>query len=97
MFAPVKSDRANDKATISLDGKPVKRGAPPKLPLNSAVPFSVTLASGLAPSVSADNCSIADGTITALKSQGTCIVRITSTGGRNFKPLVTTQVFRLTT
>lgn len=96
VFSAVKSDRVTDKATISLDGKVVTRGVPPKLALNKAVPFSVTLASGLAPSVSADNCSITDGKITALKSQGTCIVRITSTGGRNYKPLVTTQVFRLT-
>ena len=46
--------------------------------------------------MSANNCTIDDGMITALKSRGTCVVRITSTGGKAFKPLVTTQVIRLT-
>lgn len=94
-FLPVKAQRLADAATISLDGTTVKRGAKPVLKSGDKVPFSVKLASGLAPSVTADNCQIADGTITALESRGTCIVRITSTGGRNYKPLVTTSVFRL--
>ena len=48
--------------------------------------------------MSADNCTIdtEKDTITALKNQGTCVVRITSTGGNVYKPLVKTQVFRLT-
>jgi hypothetical protein len=96
VFTPVTAQRSNDSATITLDGKVLKRGAIPKLGLDDTVPFTVALKSGLAPSVSANNCTIADGTITALKSQGTCVVRITSTGGRSFKPLVTTQVIRLT-
>lgn len=96
VFTPVTAQRSNDAATITLDGKVIKRGATPKLGLDDTVPFTVALKSGLAPSVSANNCTIADGTITALKSQGTCVVRITSTGGRAFKPLVTTQVIRLT-
>ena len=95
-FLPVNAQRANDRATITLDGVVVARGAKPKLAVDKAVPFEVSLKSGLTPTVTADNCTIADGTITALKSRGTCIVRITSTGGRNYKPLVTTQVFRLT-
>ncbi len=95
MFSPVRADRKTDVATITLDGKVVANGAKPKLMKNKPVPFSVTLASGLTPSLVADNCSIADGKITALKDRGTCIVRITSTGGRNFKPLVKTQVFLL--
>lgn len=95
-FLPVNAQRANDRATITLDGVVVKRGAKPKLALDTPVPFAVTLKSGLTPTISADNCAIADGTITALKDKGTCVVRITSNGGRNFKPLVQTQVFRLT-
>jgi hypothetical protein len=96
VFTPVTAQRSNDAATITLDGKVVKRGATPKLGLDDTVPFTVVLKSGLTPSVSANNCTIADGTITALKSRGTCVVRITSTGGKAFKPLVTTQVIRLT-
>lgn len=96
VFKPLTAQRSNDAATITLDGTVVKRGVTPKLALNAKVPFTVALASGLTPSVSADNCAIADGKITALKGQGTCIVRITSTGGNRFKPLVKTQVFRLT-
>lgn len=96
VFKPLTAQRSNDAATITLDGAVVKRGATPKLGVNDKVPFTVALKSGLTPSVSANNCTIADGTITALKSQGTCVVRITSTGGTVFKPLVKTQVFRLT-
>lgn len=96
VFKPITAQRSNDAATITLDGAVVKRGATPKLGVNDKVPFTVALKSGLTPSISANNCTIADGTITALKSQGTCVVRITSTGGTVFKPLVKTQVFRLT-
>ncbi|MCF8526750.1 MAG: hypothetical protein K9G24_06520 [Candidatus Nanopelagicales bacterium] len=95
-FLPVKAKRANDRATITLDGSAVTKGAKPKLALDAPESMKVTLASGLAPSISATGCEIKDDTITALSSKGTCIVRITSTGGRNYKPLVTTQVFRLT-
>lgn len=95
VFVPAKATRANDVATITLDGKVVGRGAKPVLRQDRAVPFSVSLKSGLTANVSADNCSISDGTITALKGQGTCIVRVTSTGGVNYKPIVKTQVFRL--
>ena len=94
-FLPVNAKRMNDAAMIAFGDTTVVRGSKPKLTASSPVPFTVTLKSGLTPSVSADNCSIARGKITALKSQGTCIVRITSTGGKNYKPLVTTQVLRL--
>jgi hypothetical protein len=95
VFKPLTAQRSNDAATITLGDSVVKRGATPKLGVNDKVPFTVALKSGLTPSVSANNCTIADGTITALKNQGTCVVRITSTGGNVFKPLVKTQVFRL--
>lgn len=96
VFKPLTAQRSNDVVTITLDGSVVKRGTAPKLGVNDKVPFAVSLKSGLTPSVSANNCTIADGTITALKNQGTCVVRITSTGGNVYKPLVKTQVFRLT-
>ncbi len=95
-FLPVKAQRKNDVVTIMLDGATVKRGAKPTLSAkNDPVGFSVSLKSGLAPSVSANNCAIKDGKITALKSRGTCVIRITSTGGANYKPIVATQVIRL--
>ncbi|MCX6433122.1 MAG: hypothetical protein NTX29_10155 [Actinobacteria bacterium] len=94
-FLPTSAKRMTDAALIAFGDTTVARGAKPKLTASSPVPFAVTLKSGLTPSVSADNCSVAGGKITALKSQGTCIVRIKSTGGKNFKPLVTTQVLRL--
>ena len=96
VFKPLTAQRSNDSATVTLDGKVLKRGATPKLGLDKPVTFTVELESGLTPSVSANNCTIDDGMITALKSRGTCVVRITSTGGKSFKPLVTTQVIRLT-
>ena len=95
-FLPVSAQRRTDRAVIALDGATVARGARPKLAVDAVTPFVVTLASGLKPSVTSDTCAVGDGTITALKDTGTCVVRITSTGGRNVKPLVTTQVFRLT-
>ncbi len=93
MFSPVKADRKTDVATVTLDGTVVARGAKPTIRFNKAMPLSVVLASGLTPSLSSDNCSVAGGKITALKAVGTCTVRITSTGGKNYKPLVKTQVF----
>jgi hypothetical protein len=96
VFSPVKADRKADVATVTLAGTTVAKGAKPKLAVNKATKFSVTLASGLTPSLSSDNCALSAGKITALKSSGTCTVTITSTGGRNYLPIVTTQVFRLT-
>lgn len=94
-FLPVSAKRTNDAAVITLAGKALTKGAKPALKQGVATPFSVALKSGLTPTVTADNCTIADGKITALKDQGTCIVRITSNGGKNVKPLVTTQVILL--
>jgi hypothetical protein len=81
---------------ISLAGSAVTKGATPKLSAAGPVSMAVTLKSGLKPTLSSDNCSVTATTITALKSTGACTVRIVSTGGANTKPLVTTQVFRLT-
>lgn len=94
-FSPVRADRRADSATVTLAGKAVKQGTSPILRLNTPVRFAVTLSSGLTPNLTADNCSIADGRITALKGEGVCTVTITSTGGKNVTPLVTTQTFRL--
>jgi len=96
VFSPVKSDRATDVATINLGGMVVAKGVTPKVSSAAPAAIEVTLKSGLKPTLSSDNCSVTATTITALKSAGTCTVRIVSTGGANTKPLVTTQVFRLT-
>jgi hypothetical protein len=96
VFTPLTAQRSNDVATITLDDAVVRRGTTPKIGLDDPVPFTVALKSGLTPSVTANNCTISGGEITALKSRGTCVVRITSSGGNVYKPLVTTRVFRLT-
>lgn len=94
-FLPVSAQRKTDAAIVTLNGKTVSKGAKPALHKGVATTFSVALTSGLTPTVTADNCSIAAGSITALNDKGTCLVRITSTGGKNVKPLVATQVFTL--
>jgi hypothetical protein len=96
VFSPVRADRKTDMATVTLAGTVVGKRPLPRLAVNKATKLSVTLASRLTPSLSSDNCSVVGGKITALKSSGICTVLITSTGGKNFKPLVTAQVFRLT-
>lgn len=96
VFSSVKADRLSDEAAVILDGTEVLGKALPKLVKDQPVSFSVVLASGQTASVSSDTCSIAKGKITALASSGTCTVLITSTGGKNFKPLVARQSFRLT-
>jgi hypothetical protein len=61
-----------------------------------AVPFSATLGSGLTPTVSSDNCSLQDSSITALAGKGTCTVTVMSSGGKNVKPLIREFTFDLT-
>lgn len=94
-YLPVKADRAADSAVVTLDGKVLGKGAKPVLKADVATPFSVKLASGLTASVSSKECAIKDGSITAVAGTGACTVRITSTGGRNYRPLVATQVIRI--
>ena len=97
VFSPVKADRATDVATIKLVSRVVAKGTTPKVSAAAPVTMEVTLKSGLKPILSSDNCSVLSATmIAALKPTGICTVRIVSTGGANTKPLVTTQVFRLT-
>ncbi len=95
VFTPVRADRATDVATVTVDGKVVAASAKPVLRQGAAVPFSVKLKSGLTATAVGDTCAVAGGKITALKAEGTCTVRITSTGGKNFLPIVTTRTFTL--
>lgn len=94
-FSPVRADRKTDAATIALDGKAVAAGTTPTLKANVATPLSVKTTSGLTPSMFSDKCSVSGGNITALAATGSCTLTITTTGGKNFKPLVATQVFTL--
>lgn len=95
VFSPVRADRATDAATVTVSGKVVAPNAKVVLREGKAVPFSVKTKSGLTAFATGDACSIADGKVTALKSAGTCTVRITTTGGKNFTPIVTTRTFTL--
>ncbi|MFN8171762.1 MAG: hypothetical protein U0R65_07835 [Candidatus Nanopelagicales bacterium] len=52
------------------------------------VAFFVKTKSGLTAFASGDNCTVAGGKITALKAEGTCTVRITTTGGKFYRPPV---------
>jgi hypothetical protein len=96
VFAPVKADRKNDAATITFNGTVLTKGAKPKLSAAKPGTFTVTTASGLTPTVVGDKCTVANRTITAGQPNGACVVRITTTGGKNYKPLVQVQVFKLT-
>ena len=96
VFAPVKANRKNDVATITYNGTALSKGAKPKLSASKPGTFTVTTASGLTPTVTGDKCTIQNGTITAGQSKGACVVRLTTTGGKNYKPLVQVQVFTLT-
>ena len=87
VFKSVRTDRKTDKVKF----RP-KSGS--KITQNGRA-FSATTRSGVTPSITADNCSVRDGKITALADTGTCTLTIVTTGGRNFKPLVTTRTFKL--
>ena len=96
VFSPVKADRKNDVATLTYNGTVLAKGAKPKLSLGKPGKLTIGTASGLTPTVAGDKCTIANGTITAGQANGACVVRITTTGGKNYKPLVQVQVFKLT-
>jgi hypothetical protein len=94
-FSPVANDRRAQVATVTVAGKVVGPKKVTPLKKDVATPFSVRLNSGLTPNVTSDNCSIGDGTITALTNSGTCTVTITSSGGRVVQPFMSTRTFRL--
>ncbi|MFM1917083.1 MAG: hypothetical protein RJB01_598 [Actinomycetota bacterium] len=94
-FAAVKSDRAAQKASVTVDGTVVGPKKQVALKKDAPVSFAVKLNYDLTADVSADNCRVADGQITALADTGTCTVRITSNGGKNVLPFQRTQVFTL--
>jgi len=95
-FTALTKDRRNDALRVRVDGQRVTSNSTPELMEGEAVPFSATLGSGLTPTVSSDNCSIQDTSITALADEGTCTVTVASSGGKNVKPLIRAFTFDLT-
>ena len=95
-FTALTKDRRDDTLRVRVDGQRVTPNSTPDLMEGEAVPFSATLGSGLTPTVSSDNCSIQDTSITALADEGTCTVTVSSSGGKNVKPLIRTFTFDLT-
>jgi hypothetical protein len=95
-FNALTKERRNDTLRVSVDGERVTPKSTPDLMEGEAVPFSATLGSGLTPTVSSDNCSLQDSSITALAGKGTCTVTVMSSGGKNVKPLIREFTFDLT-
>lgn len=95
-FTALTKERRNDTLRVNVDGQRVTPNNTPDLTEGEAVSFSATLGSGLTPTVSSDNCSIQDGSITALAGEGTCTVTVMSSGGKNVTPLIRTFTFDLT-
>jgi len=95
VFSPVRSDRAADVATVTVNGKVVGPSTATALVQGKPLAFSVKTKSGLTAHTSSDNCSVAGGKVSALAASGTCTVRIFTTGGKNYTPIVTTRTFTL--
>lgn len=89
VFSPVKADRKNDSVTVT----PKSGGTITSTP----IAFKVKTASGLTPTITSTECTVSDNDtkIAANAATGTCDVLITTTGGKNYKPLVTTVSYTL--
>lgn len=77
VFTPVKATRVNDAAFVVVGGNQVAVNARRKLPINVATPLTVTLKSGLTPTVTSDNCSIAKGRspLWWIRAPASCVLR----------------------
>ena len=94
-FTALTKERRNDTVRMTADGKRVTTRNSPTLSESMPVVFDVTLGSGLTPTVTSDNCSVKDGTISALADSGTCTVTVMSSGGKNVRPLMRSYSFTL--
>ena len=94
-FSAVSPTRASDAATVLVSDEVVKLKEQMQLKLDVTSPMKVSMKSGLVPNLTADNCAVTSSTIKALKDSGTCTLTISTTGGKNFRPTVTTRVFQL--
>lgn len=89
VFSPVKANRADDSVTVTP-----KAGA---TITSKPVAFTVTTTSGLTPTITTTGCSLSenDTQIQATQATGTCEVLITTTGGKNYKPLVKKVTYKV--
>jgi hypothetical protein len=96
-FTAITTPRKADTAAVTIGKTTVSPANSGRRPTISTKPvkFSVRLASGLTPTLSSQDCSLTSGTIAAISASGTCTVQITSTGGKYFLPIITTQVITL--
>ena len=95
-FNPLTKDRRDYIVKAMVEGNRATMRSAPTLVEGVATPFTVSLGSGLTPTVSSTTCSVNDSSIIALSNEGTCTVTITSSGGKNVKPLIRQYSFDLT-
>lgn len=98
-FSPLTKPRKDDAVTITVAGTTIAPSTSKRPPTVSAKPvaISVKTASGLVPNITGTNCSVKDGTLTPLVASGSCVLRISTTGGTTFKPITVTQVLKIGT
>lgn len=94
-FSAVSSDRRAQSATVTVDGRAVGPKQTAVLRKDVATPFSVVLSSGLKANVTSNACAVTENSITALAASGSCTVTMTSSGGKNVRPFITTRTFSL--
>lgn len=96
-FSPLTKARKDDAVTITLGDTVVAPSATKRKPVITTKPVAIAVrtSSGLVPTITGVNCAVKDGKLTALGSTGSCVLRIATTGGNVFKPLVVTQVVKI--
>jgi hypothetical protein len=87
--------RLKDSAVVKLDNRVVRPGRDRAIRYGEAVPFSVTLASGLTATLSSKKCDVRNGEIRALTRNGACAVQITSSGNDEYRPFRATVTFKI--
>lgn len=87
--------RMKDSAVVTLDNRVVRPGRDRAIRYGVAVPFSVTLQSGLTPSLSSKRCDVRGGEIRALARNGSCVVQITSPGNDEYRAYRGTVTFKI--
>lgn len=89
VFSPVKANRANDSVTVTPKAGSTLTSTP--------VAFKATTESGLKPTITSTGCTLSenDTRVQATATTGTCEILVTTTGGKNFKPLVQKIVYEI--
>lgn len=89
VFSPVKADRKTDGVKLTP-----KRGS---VLSESPIAFSAKTISGLKPTITSSQCVLSDNDtkIQGASASGICEVLITTTGGKNYKPLVQKVTYKL--